>query len=117
MSGNAFEVMLRSLGAGALGKLSIAPGGDPQQPDECPPHHDHVANPAASFAGSRRSKTSSDGSTPSLSRCKDSPLWTLKEMVDEAAAAGKDLIEDMVRRLTRDIMAARNRLDAMLWNP
>ena len=38
-------------------------------------------------------------------------------MVDEAAAGGKDLVEDMVRRLTRDIMAARNRLDAMLWNP
>ena len=46
-----------------------------------------------------------------------SPLWKLKQMVDEAAAGGKDLVEDMVRRLTRDIMAARNRLDAMLWNP
>lgn len=46
-----------------------------------------------------------------------SPLWQLKQMVDEAAAGGKDLIEDMVRRLKRDITAARNRLDAMLWNP
>ena len=45
-----------------------------------------------------------------------SPLWQLKQMVDEAAAGGKDLIEDMVRRLKRDITAARNRLDAMLWN-
>jgi hypothetical protein len=47
----------------------------------------------------------------------DSPLWKLKQMVDDAAAGGKDLIEDMVRRLKRDITAARNRLDAMLWNP
>ena len=46
-----------------------------------------------------------------------SPLWKLKQMVDEAAESGKDLIEDMVRRLKRDITAARNRLDAMLWNP
>jgi hypothetical protein len=34
-------------------------------------------------------------------------------MVDEAAARGKDLIADHIRRLKRDIMAARNRLDAM----
>jgi hypothetical protein len=34
-------------------------------------------------------------------------------MVDEAASRGKDLIADMVRRLKRDILAARNRLDAM----
>jgi hypothetical protein len=38
-------------------------------------------------------------------------------MVDDAATGGKDLIEDMVRRLKRDITAARNRLDAMLWQP
>ena len=47
----------------------------------------------------------------------DSPLWKLKAMVDAAAASGKDLVADMVRRLKRDIMAARNRLDAMQWNP
>jgi hypothetical protein len=47
----------------------------------------------------------------------DSPLWQLKAMVDDAAARGKDLVEDMVRRLKRDIMAARNRLDAMRWQP
>ena len=47
----------------------------------------------------------------------DSPLWKLKAMVDEAAARGKDLVSDMVRRLKRDIMAARNRLDAMQWHP
>jgi hypothetical protein len=29
----------------------------------------------------------------------------------------KDLVGDMVARLKRDIMAARNRLDAMLWRP
>jgi len=43
----------------------------------------------------------------------ESPLWRLKAMVDEAQSRGKDLVEDMVRRLKRDITAARNRLDAM----
>jgi hypothetical protein len=52
-----------------------------------------------------------------LAQMQDSPLWKLKAMVDEASARGKDLIADMVRRLERDIMAARNRLDAMTWNP
>ena len=52
-----------------------------------------------------------------LASMQDSPLWELKAMVDAAAARGKDLVEDMVRRLKRDIMAARNRLDAMQWNP
>jgi hypothetical protein len=52
-----------------------------------------------------------------LAAMKDSPLWKLKAMVDEAAARGKDLVADMVRRLERDIMAARNRLDAMQWHP
>jgi hypothetical protein len=46
-----------------------------------------------------------------------SPLWELKALVDDAAARGKDLVADMVRRLKRDIIAARNRLDAMRWNP
>ncbi len=48
-----------------------------------------------------------------LADLQDSPLWKLKAMVDEAASRGKDLVEDMVRRLKRDITAARNRLDAM----
>jgi hypothetical protein len=52
-----------------------------------------------------------------LVELQDAPLWKLKVMVDEAAARGKDLVADMVRRLKRDIMAARNRLDAMQWNP
>jgi hypothetical protein len=52
-----------------------------------------------------------------LDALRDSPLWQLKAMVDEAAARGKDLVADMIRRLERDIMAARNRLDAMQWNP
>jgi hypothetical protein len=52
-----------------------------------------------------------------LAALQESPLWKLKVMVDEAAGQGKDLVADMVRRLKRDIMAARNRLDAMLWNP
>ena len=59
-----------------------------------------------------------------LTRCaqemaalKESAHWQLKAMVDEAAARGKDLVADTVRRLKRDIMAARNRLDAMLWRP
>jgi hypothetical protein len=45
------------------------------------------------------------------------PLWQLKTMVDEAAAQGKDLVGDMVRRLKRDILVARNRLDALTWSP
>jgi len=52
-----------------------------------------------------------------LDELKASPLWQLKAMVDDAAARGKDLVADMVRRLQRDIIAARNRLDAMRWNP
>ena len=52
-----------------------------------------------------------------LEELKESPLWQLKTMVDEAAARGKDLVADMVRRLKRDIVAARNRLDATRWHP
>ena len=48
-----------------------------------------------------------------LAVLKDSPLWKLKAMVDEAAAKGKDLVREMVGRLKRDIMVATNRLDAM----
>ena len=42
-----------------------------------------------------------------------SPTWKLKAMVDEAAAKGKDLVRDTVRRLNRDIMVASNRLHAI----
>ena len=52
-----------------------------------------------------------------LAALKGSPLWKLKAMVDEAAARGRDLMSDTVRRLKRDIVAARNRLDAMTWHP
>ena len=52
-----------------------------------------------------------------LDALRHSPLWQLKAMVDAAAARGKDLVADMIRRLERDIMAATNRLDAMQWNP
>ena len=48
-----------------------------------------------------------------LAALKDTPLWELKTMVDQAAVRGKDIVKDMVRRLQRDIMAATNRLDAM----
>ena len=48
-----------------------------------------------------------------LAELHDTPLWRLKAMVDDAEARGKDLIADQVRRLKRDITAARNRLDAM----
>ncbi len=48
-----------------------------------------------------------------LEALKDSPLWELKVMVDQAAIRGKDIVADMVQRLKRDIMAATNRLDAM----
>jgi hypothetical protein len=52
-----------------------------------------------------------------LAALRDSPLGQLKRMVDEADARGQDLIADNVRRLKRDLIAARNRRDAMLWNP
>ena len=48
-----------------------------------------------------------------LASLRESPLWKLKVMVDEAAANGKDLVADMVGRLKRDVMVARNRLDAL----
>lgn len=48
-----------------------------------------------------------------LAEIKATPLWQLKAMVDEAAGRGRDLVADMVRRLRRDILAARNRLEAI----
>jgi len=48
-----------------------------------------------------------------LAALKDSPVWKLKAMVDEAAAKGKDLVRETVARLKRDIMVTSNRLDAM----
>ena len=45
------------------------------------------------------------------------PIWQLKAMVDDAAGRGKDLVRDMVARLRRDILAARNRLDAIRSSP
>ena len=52
-----------------------------------------------------------------LAALQDSSLWKLKAMVDESAAQGNDLVADMVRRLKRDILVTRNRLEAMLWKP
>ena len=54
-----------------------------------------------------------NGLASDLADVKDTPLWKLKAMVDEAAAKGKDLVRDMIARLKRDIMVATNRLDAM----
>lgn len=51
-----------------------------------------------------------------LALMRDSPLWKLKAMVDEASARG-DLIAEMKRRLQRDIMRARHRLEAIQWRP
>ena len=51
--------------------------------------------------------------TTELASLKDSSLWRLKAMVEEEAAKGKDLVQDMVRRLKRDILVATNRLDAL----
>jgi hypothetical protein len=48
-----------------------------------------------------------------LADLKETSLWKLKAMVDEEAAKGNDLMADMIRRLNRDILAARNRLDAI----
>ncbi len=58
-----------------------------------------------------------DECTGELDAMKDTPVWKLKAMVDEAAAKGKDLVADTVRRLKRDIMVARNRLDAIQSRP
>ena len=52
-----------------------------------------------------------------LDALKDSPMWKLKAMVDEAAAQGKDLVRDLIARLKVDIMVARNRLHAIEWTP
>ena len=58
-----------------------------------------------------------DVSASELAEMTASPLWQLKVKVDEGAARGKDLMGDMIARLKRDIMAARNRLDAIRWVP
>jgi hypothetical protein len=50
-----------------------------------------------------------------LASLEESPLWKLKLMSDDAATRGRDLIGDMVKELTRDILVARNRLDAMRY--
>ena len=50
-----------------------------------------------------------------LAALRDSALWRLKAMVDEAAGQGKDLVAEMVARLKRDILVARNRLDAIRY--
>lgn len=52
-----------------------------------------------------------------LAALHESPLGKLKTMVDQAAARGEDLVEDMVHRLKRDVMVARNRLDAIQSGP
>jgi hypothetical protein len=48
-----------------------------------------------------------------LADMKQSSLWQLKAMVDAESAKGNDLMADMIRRLNRDILVARNRLDAL----
>jgi hypothetical protein len=58
-----------------------------------------------------------EGFARDLSELQESPLWKLKAMVDDAAARGQDLVGDMVKRLKRDILVARNRLDAMQSQP
>jgi hypothetical protein len=40
----------------------------------------------------------------------------MKPMGDQAPAKGKDLVAETIRQLYRDL-AARNRLDAMRWQP
>lgn len=44
---------------------------------------------------------------------KESALWKLKAVVDQAAIQGKDVVREMVERLRRDITVATNRLNAM----
>ncbi len=48
-----------------------------------------------------------------LEALEDSPLWKLKVMADDASARGRDLVGEMVKELTRDILVAQNRLDAI----
>jgi hypothetical protein len=55
--------------------------------------------------------------TSELAALKESPVGKMKAMVDEYSVRGKDLVRDMVARLQRDIMIARNRLDAMQSRP
>ena len=38
-------------------------------------------------------------------------------MVDQASGRGKDLMGEMIARLKRDLLVARNRLDAIRWVP
>lgn len=52
-----------------------------------------------------------------LTALRASSLYELKTMVDDAATRGRDLVDEMVARLKRDIMAATNRLDAMRSAP
>ena len=52
-----------------------------------------------------------------LAALRESALWKLKAMVDEAAGRGEDLVAEMVRRLKRDIQRARHRLDAIQPRP
>jgi hypothetical protein len=52
-----------------------------------------------------------------LAELKETAIWKLKAMVDDEAARGNNLMADMIRRLRRDIVAARNRLDAMQSHP
>jgi hypothetical protein len=54
-----------------------------------------------------------EGFAGDLAERRESPLWKLKVMVEDASSRGKDLVGDMVKRLKRDIVVARNRLDAM----
>lgn len=54
-----------------------------------------------------------DALSSDVDALKATPLWKLKAMADEAAARGKDLVGDMVKRLKRDIMVATNRLEAI----
>jgi hypothetical protein len=58
-----------------------------------------------------------DACARDLASLQASRLYELKAMADEASAAGRDLVAEMVRRLKRDIMAATNRLDAMRSTP
>lgn len=48
-----------------------------------------------------------------LAALKESAAWKMKTIVDEAAAKGKDLVREMIGRVKRDILVARNRLNAI----
>ncbi len=95
------EVQLRSILRAWESSAEAVPGGEPEATRLRLEHR-------LAEVGRQRQMVEAD-----LATLQATSLWQLKAMVDQAAVRGKDIVQDMVRRLQRDIMAATNRLDAM----